>query len=215
MAGGKGVSGLFFPSRFLFPLQPWSTDAGSPPHPHGALQREQNGWLGLRELGGWRRAGERCPLAPLPAQTCPPASLELCGSQICWRGKEENRRAESLLQRHLGKFQSSPLPLPLRRASRAAYRNGRILSPQDGASPAGHAGPAAGQHPPSAPAGFRRKAGRLPSGESCAGEAEARAKASGAAGKPSLLPETAKWGAAFQRLPQAGRLGVVPLRALR
>lgn len=41
--GGREFLRLFFPSRFLFPLQPWSMDAGSPPYPHVALQRDQNG----------------------------------------------------------------------------------------------------------------------------------------------------------------------------
>lgn len=53
---------------------------------------------------------------------------------------------------------------------------------------------------------IRRQEG-FPGGESCAGEAEARAKASGAARKPSLFPEMAKWGVAFQRLPKESDWG--------
>lgn len=42
---------MFFPSRFLFPLQPLSMDAGSLPLFHVALQREQNECLGLKKSG--------------------------------------------------------------------------------------------------------------------------------------------------------------------
>lgn len=51
----------------------------------------EEGW----EEGATGRPG--CPLAPLPAQPCLPAALKLFGSQICWRGREENHRAESVL----------------------------------------------------------------------------------------------------------------------
>lgn len=50
---------MFFPSRFLFPLQPLPMDAGSLPLFHVALQREQHECLGLRKPGRWRKAKER------------------------------------------------------------------------------------------------------------------------------------------------------------
>lgn len=106
-----------------------------------------------------------CPLDPLLAQQpCLPAALKQFGNQICWQGREENHRAESLLGRHLhlDKFQPNPFPLPLCGVSGVAYRNGHILSPRDGASPAGHARPETGQHPLPTLAAFHQKAGRLP-----------------------------------------------------
>lgn len=116
--GGREFLRLFFPSGFLFPLQPPSTDASRrPPSPcsfaEGAkqlvtdegAQETEEGWEGDTGRQG-------CPLALLPAQPCLPAALKLFGSQIFRWGREENRRAESLLRRHLhlGKFQSSPPP---------------------------------------------------------------------------------------------------------
>lgn len=50
---------MFFPSRFLFPLQPLSMDAGSLFLFHVALQREQNECLGPKKSGRWRKAEER------------------------------------------------------------------------------------------------------------------------------------------------------------
>lgn len=49
---------------------------------------------------GWGEGGtgwQGGPLTPLLAQPCLPAALKLFRSQISWRGREENRRAESFL----------------------------------------------------------------------------------------------------------------------
>lgn len=47
---------MFFPSRFLFPLQPSPMDTGSFPLFYVNLQREQNERLGLEKSGRWRKA---------------------------------------------------------------------------------------------------------------------------------------------------------------
>lgn len=158
-----------------------------------------------------------CPLDPLLTwQPCLPAALKQFGNQICWQGRGENHRVESLLGRHLylDKFQPNPLPT----TSVWGVRSGLQEWPHPfplGQSLPGQSHSARNQAASTADSGRFPSEGRKasPLGESCAGEAEARVKANEAARKLSLFPEMAKWSVAFQHLLKESGWGWSPIRA--
>lgn len=144
-----------------------------------------------------------CPLDPLLAQQpCLPAALKQFGNQICWQGREENHRAESLPGKHLhaDKFQPNPFPTTTVWGVRSGLQEWPHPLPP-GQSLSGWSHSARSWAASTADFGRFPSEGRKASpGGKLAGEVEVRMKASEAARKLSLFPEMAKWGVAFQHL---------------